>query len=249
MKAGTEDRKKVAALSVLGVIAAYLFYSNVLSDPAGSSPAPKSAAKTAAVATRPQEPTIARPAAPAQTPNIRRANPGRINKGDEFHPVLRSKRPEEQIDPMTVDPTLRLDLLAKVQGVEPDTGKRNIFGFGQPPAATPTAAAIKGPEPIVKVSRVYGPALPPPKAEPPKEAPPPPPPPIPLKYYGYSVSRNGGAKTAFFLDGEDILVAPEGGMVKKRYKVVRIGVDSVLMEDSSYSNRQQSLPLQQEVGA
>lgn len=248
MKAGTEDKKKVAALAVLGVVAAYLFYSNVLSDPAGSSPAPKSPVKTASVAPRPQEPTIAKAPAPAQTPNIRRATPGRISKGDEFHPVLRSKRPEEQIDPMAVDPTLRLDLLAKVQGVEPDTGKRNIFGFGQPPAAAPAAAALKGAEPIVKPAVIYGPKLPPPVVEPVK-TPPPPPPPIPLKYYGYSVSRKGGAKTAFFLDGEDILVAPEGGMVKKRYKVVRIGVDSVLMEDSSYSNRQQSLPLQQDIGA
>ena len=42
-------------------------------------------------------------------PDIRRANPNARPKGEEFHPALRSKRKEDQIDPFTVDPTLRLD--------------------------------------------------------------------------------------------------------------------------------------------
>ena len=50
---------------------------------------------------------------------------------------------------------------------------------------------------------------------------------------------------AFFLDGDEISVAAEGDTVKKRYRVVRIGVNSVLMEDME-SKRQQSLPLTEE---
>jgi hypothetical protein len=75
--------------------------------------------------------------------------------------------------------------------------------------------------------------------------PPPPPPPIMLKYYGYSSARGDNRKRAFFLDGDDILVAGEGEVVKKRYRVVRIGVNSVVMEDTQFKH-EQTLPLQEE---
>jgi len=38
-------------------------------------------------------------------------------------------------------------------------------------------------------------------------------------------------------------VAEEGEIIKKRYKVVRIGVNSVVMEDTQFNNTQ-TLPLQ-----
>ena len=57
--------------------------------------------------------------------------------------------------------------------------------------------------------------------------------------------RGENSRTAFFLDGEDILVATEGQVVKKRYRVVRIGTSSVVMEDTQ-SKTQQTLPLQEE---
>ena len=77
-------------------------------------------------------------------------------------------------------------------------------------------------------------------------APEPPPPPITLKFYGYSTPRSDGQKRAFFLDGDDILIAAEGEMVKKRYRVVQIGVNSVIMEDTQFKNNRQTLILQQE---
>jgi hypothetical protein len=240
MKMGVEDKKKVWTLAGLGAVAAYLFYANVLSGPgAGPSPAPPKPAATASV----PAPSQPRPAAatPAAGASIRRATPGRAGRGDEFRPSLKPKRAEDRVDPAAIDPTLRLDLLAKVQGVSVAGGSRNVFQFGTPPPA----AALTGKEPIVMPGRVYGPK--PPEPEKPKEAKvEPPPPPINLKYYGFSMTRGGARKTAFFLDGEDILVAPEGGTVKQRYKVVRIGVTSVLMEDTA-SKRQQSLPLQEDV--
>jgi hypothetical protein len=50
------------------------------------------------------------------------------------------------------------------------------------------------------------------------------------------------------LDGEDIIIAGEGDMVKKRYKIVRIGVNSAVVEDTQFkSNNQQTLPLEAEM--
>jgi len=66
-------------------------------------------------------------------------------------------------------------------------------------------------------------------------------PPIPLKFYGFTSAR-AGLKRAFFLEGEDVYVANEGDIVKKRYKVVRVNLNSVVVEDTEYK-QQQTLPL------
>ena len=146
---------------------------------------------------------------------------------------------------MTIDPTLRLDLLAKLQNEDPASGGRNLFQFGQPPP--PKAELPKGPEPKVVPSTFVGPRQPGVQNESAREAPTPPPPPITFKYYGYSTARANGKRTAFFLDGDEILVAGEGDTVKRRYRVVRIGVSSVIMEDVE-SKRQQPLALAEEAG-
>ena len=90
-----------------------------------------------------------------------------------------------------------------------------------------------------------------PVAPPPPPAPPPDPkaPPIPLKFYGFvNQSKGGGDKRAFFLDGEDIVIATEGDMIKKRYKIIRIGINSATVEDTQFkSNNQQTLPLEAEM--
>ena len=85
---------------------------------------------------------------------------------------------------------------------------------------------------------------PPPK--PPVTPPPPPPPAITLKFYGYSTPKVDGTKRAFFLDGDDIFVAAEGELVKKRYRVVQIGVNSVTMEDTEFKNNRQTIVIQPE---
>jgi hypothetical protein len=71
--------------------------------------------------------------------------------------------------------------------------------------------------------------------------PPPPPPPIPLKYLGFS-NRAGEAKKAFLQDGENTFVQVEGDVVERRYKIVKITNNSVLVEDV-LNNHQQSLNL------
>jgi hypothetical protein len=242
MKLGTENRKKVGFLAVLGLVAVYLLYTNVFSSSNGPGGTPGAPAAPESVRTdAPAVPgegapgqNTARTEAPRAPDSNRNASRGR---NEEFHPVLHSKRPEDRVDPMSIDPILRLDLLGKVQGVELAGGSRNLFQYGPPPVK----AELKGPEPKV-VPQPVAPVL---KADD-QPKPIPPPPPINLKYYGFSTGHVNGKKTAFFLDGDEISVAAEGDTVKKRYRVVRIGVNSVLMEDTE-SKRQQSLPLTEDL--
>jgi hypothetical protein len=85
-----------------------------------------------------------------------------------------------------------------------------------------------------------GPQPPPAPAPPPTD---PTAPPIALKYYGFATPRSSGNKRAFFLDNDDIIVAAEGELIKRRYKLVKIGVNSVTMEDTQFKSQQQTLPL------
>ena len=90
--------------------------------------------------------------------------------------------------------------------VPPAGSGRDLFNFGK---AEPVK--LVGTEPVVKVQAwiPIGPRITPPQ---PKAAPspPPPPPPINLKYYGICTTLANGQKTAFFMDGEDILIEAEG---------------------------------------
>ncbi len=229
MTIGTQDKKKLGFLAVLGLIAAYTVYANLLSGPdiprdssAGSRPAASSAAPEAAPI---QQSAPPRPAASRA-------------RSEEFHPVLHSKRAEERLDPKTIDPTLRLDLFAKVQAVELAGGSRNLFQFSVAPPPKPVEMP-KGKEPKIvprQVISVTGPAGP---------GASPPPPPITLKFYGFSTTAKGGKRTAYFLDGDEILSASEGDVLKRRYKVVKIGPTSVVVEDTA-GKRQQSVPLVEE---
>jgi len=209
MKIGTENKKAVYALAIFGVGAAISLYVNVFSDATPSAP-PKSAAVTERERAAREAMGTATPVAgpvSGSAPTSPRQLGSRGSRGDEFHPSLRSKRKEDQIDPLTVDPTLHLELLAKVQNVKLDGGQRNLFQFSKPEQA----AELKGPEPIIPVKRAaMGPPEAPPPAPPPGPVAPPPPPPITMKYYGLATKRIDGKKTAFFLDGEDILLATEG---------------------------------------
>jgi hypothetical protein len=242
MKLGTENRAKVGILAVLALVAGYLVYSNVFSGPRGT----PTAQEPARASTQPgPEGTPERDTARTEAPGPKGTPPdsnrsASSGRNEEFHPVLHSKRAEDRIDPMTIDPILRLDLLAKVQAVELAGGSRNLFQYSTPPVKV---EALKGPEP--KVLPRAGLASVRAGDDPPNPAGPPPPMPINLKYYGFATARNNGRKTAFFLDGDEISVAAEGDTVQKHYRVVRIGVNSVVMEDTE-SKRQQSLPLTEE---
>jgi len=233
LKLGAENKKATYALCALLALLGYFVYTNLLSGPSAPSAEPRTTPRAAADLS----PAMAQPAAatPAPRPQAQRA------EGGDFHPKIHPKNPEDRIDPMTVDPTLHLELLKKLQDAAAETGGRNLFQFGQPPPPPPTPeqlAKLNHPEPVVT------PAPPPPPA--PKGPPPAAgPPPISIKYYGLSTQKVSGKKVAFFMDGETIMMAGEGEMLQKRYRVVRIGVTSVVVEDTE-SKREQSLPLASE---
>ena len=231
MKLGGEP-KKVVVLGGLVLIGGYLFYSNVLSGPSASEPGRPSGTVSRGSAAAPTA------AAYPGTQTVVRRPPSRF--GEEFRPSLKPKRPEDRVDPMSIDPTLRLDLLAKVQAVDMQGGNRNLFQFSTappPPLPKEPIVPVKTPQQVAKEGAQKKIDAGPP--------PPPPAPPITLKYYGYSSTRGDDRKRAFFLDGDEILVAGEGELVKKRYRVVRIGVNSVVMEDSQFKH-EQTLRLQEE---
>lgn len=230
MKLGLENKKEVAALGLLVAVAGIMLYRNVFSG-AEPSARPAAAAVGTAANAAPLPPAPYTPDSAASAP--RRPRTG--NESEGFHPVLRPKRAEDRIDPMKVDPTLHLEVLARLQSAGSESNGRNVFLFGAPPPPpAPKVAALKMPEPVVipqpmqtAANRVSGP---------------PPPPPIPLKFYGMKKMRATGVKNVFFKQGESIFIVGEGDLVMNRYRVKSIGVNSVVIEDTQLK-REQTMPL------
>lgn len=229
MKLGAEP-KKMAALGGLLAVAAIVLYVNVFSDDDGGSAG-----------------TAPRPAAVSSTPaggRVVASRPPAKALRPEFRPSLK-RDADDPLDVASVDPSLRLDILEKLQKVTLSGSGRNLFEFGTAP---PPPAAEKVQAAKVEPKIMPGPVPPPPpeiKREPPK----PQAPPIPLKFYGYISTPKGGQRRGFFLDGDDILVAGEGDTIKKRYKVVRIGLNNVEMEDLQFSQTQTLRLIEQPVGS
>ncbi|MEO8126360.1 MAG: hypothetical protein ABI822_04665 [Bryobacteraceae bacterium] len=242
MKLGAEP-KKVASLIGLMVVAIVLFFTN--STPSGP-PQQVTTARTPAGVRLPSQQVadvpMGRPVPAAQTRQGSRQNRGL----SDFKPSMKPKRPEDRPDPMTVDPTIRVDVLAKLQAVGVEGMHRSLFEFSQAPPP-PAATAVAGAKGKQLVPSPIGPAPPPKQAVAATPPPPPPPPPIPLKFYGYVTPASSGNKRAFFLEGEDVHVVKEGDVVKRRYKIVRIGINSVVVEDTELKN-QQTLPLEEQTG-
>lgn len=120
----------------------------------------------------------------------------------------------------SLDPTVRLNLLATVEGVQYKGSGRNIFrGREEAPIPKPVAPALK--VPTVPTG----------------------PPPINLKFYGFA-SKPGGIKKVFLSQGEDIFIAAEGDIINRRYHILHIGVNTVEVEDV-LDKRRQVIPLTQ----
>ncbi len=233
MKVGAEP-KKVAVLAGLLAVAGYLYFSGAASE----EPPRQTPRAPAPLAAPPTPPEIGRPKP------VSRAE-GRAVAGREFRPSLKRARPEDRPDPMTVDPTLRLELLARLQSVQADRARRSLFDFSAPPPPplkTPEPKVI--PKPAEKVDMAENDSKSAEDEAKPAKAPPPP---IPLKFYGFISPVQAANKRAFFLDGEEIFVASEGELIKKRYKVVRIGTNSAVVEDTEHNHRQ-TLPLVEQRG-
>lgn len=238
MKVGAE-RNKLILLGVLALVAVYTVYTQLFSSPAPITPrAPR--------ADNRQE-------IEQVTPELRRASrkPARKTsqreevRGAAFRPSYPGGEGEEALDPHKVDPTLHVELLAKVRTITFEGVERNIFAFGErkqvvpPPDPAEVAAAQKALEEAAKPKPVV--AAPPPAPATPSA---PKAPPIKWKYYGFAESSNDDQKRAFLLDGEEILIGAEGDVFQKRYRIVRIGMNSIVVEDMQFKD-EQTLPLEQ----
>jgi hypothetical protein len=122
----------------------------------------------------------------------------------------------------TLDPRLRLDILAASQNKKYEAGGRNIFRMEELKPVEKTIASVRQP---------YGPE------PPPTPTPTPPPPPIPLKFYGFA-SKSSEPKRIFLADEGEVFVARQGDIVERKYKVIQINNTSVVIEDMLNSNRQ-----------
>ncbi|MCC6265279.1 MAG: hypothetical protein IT169_17020 [Bryobacterales bacterium] len=245
MKLGAEP-KKVAILAVLLVIGAISVWMNGFGGEAGPSPAARPAPTrgTPAPAVTPPPMAVPRGAAiePPRGGLVRGARgAGAEQRLGEFRPVFKSERRGEGLDPATVDPTLRTDLLAKLQEVRLAGTGRNLFQFGQAPAPPRPPEPKIIPKPVAAVP--VGPDGRPVPVEPVKA----PPPAIPLRYFGFVDPKQVAGTRAFFMEGEEIRIAAVGELIKQRYRVLEISPKSAVVEDTQFANKQ-TLAIQPESG-
>jgi len=123
-----------------------------------------------------------------------------------------------------VDPTLRMDLLDRIHKQEYTGTHRNIFNAEPPPP--PISEQKMHPLPEVPVV----PAGPPPLE-------------VPATFFGYATNPKTGKRQAFFTSGDDVFVIDEGGTLLNRFRVLKVGNNSVDLEETS-SGRRATLTLE-----
>ncbi len=133
-----------------------------------------------------------------------------------------------------VDPTLRLDLLTRLQGIDEVPSGRSLFEAGPSPAeVAANLAAVKGP--IIPPK----PLLPAPPPAPTGPAPLN----IPLKFYGFvKPSDKNEVSRGFFMDGDNVLIAAEGQVLKQKYRVMELTAKAARLEDIQLK-QDQTLPV------
>jgi hypothetical protein len=121
---------------------------------------------------------------------------------------------------------LRDDLLERLRGVRLRHASRSLFEFSldKPPVPTPTGRPELRPTPQPPSAPAY-----------------------PLKFYGFVKHMKAGTRKAFFLEGDEIHIAGEGDIIKERYRLVRIDVNSVLVEDTQLQDLH-TLRLEEQAG-
>lgn len=228
MTLGAEPKKVIILVAIVVAGIALKFYT---SDDAAPAPARSAVTSTTASAIAPAFPT----AATGTRPRVS----GR-GAATEFRLRQGSARPEDRPDPATIDPELRVDLLAKMQAIEPVAAGRNLFQFGAAPAPDKPLPGVPTGVPKIPVNQPPARPVPPPVMT--GNVPPgvahPPAAPINLRYYAYVVMKSSGRKIAYLLDGDDIVAAEENQLVKQRYRIVRIALSTIEIEDTQSKSTQ-----------
>ena len=221
------DKKSLVRLGIVLAVLVGVFYYQFFREIETASPR-----QAAAVAAPAPAPTAAQPA-PARGKTEKT-----FRRGERFRPKMGRPKSAAPPDLRTVDPTLRLDLLAGVRGVTFEAVERDIFNFGvrkapPPPSEEKTRAAQQRlQEQLEKQQNARNR---------PKKQPQPGKPAMPRltwKYYGFAGKPGAGSRRGFLLDGEEILIGGEGEVFQKRYKIKRIGLDSIVIEDLQFRQEQ-----------
>jgi len=201
-------------MAILVPLCAWLVYRNLLSpeDPRLAATPPRQESARAA-ALGLQEPSSEPGSPEASTGGAPRGGNGEALSQEEL---------------AALDPTLREDLLERSRQAAYSGSTRNIFQYYTPPPPPAPPAPPPAPAPVA--------------AAPARPAAPPAPPPIALKFYGIASPPGSGDKKAFLTEGEEIIIAKEGEVIARFYKIIRIGVNSIELEDNRSQSRQ-SLPL------
>lgn len=137
-------------------------------------------------------------------------------------------------DPIIIveNPQIRIDKIDRTRKAEYRSSGRNPFS----PAAPPQQHMVVAQKP----HDIVGPQPKPPD---------PPPPPLTLppnvKFYGFGTVPNSAARRAFLTDGENIHVVAEGEVLLNRFRILRIGNDSLEFEEIS-SGRTGRAPLEEQ---
>ena len=124
-------------------------------------------------------------------------------------------------------PDVHLDALNS-ERTRPEAAERNLFRFRQkaPPPPAPSAARPAQPQPAAPVI-ASGPPPPPPLA------------PIALKFIGIVEAPSQGEKIAILSDGRNApLYGKEGAIIEGRYRILKIGVESVELAYADGRGRQ-----------
>jgi hypothetical protein len=130
------------------------------------------------------------------------------------------------------NPHIRVEKLEEPRKTEYKSAGRNIFNAVAPPPPEPAHSASRREHPTVV---------------PPPPDPVPPPPVLPVKFFGYGTVPNGTVRRAFFTDGEDVYIVPEGEVLMSRFRILKVGNASVEFEEIS-SGRRNTAPLEEQGG-
>jgi hypothetical protein len=114
---------------------------------------------------------------------------------------------------------VRLNALTRAR-TEPQAGNRNPFRFGAAAPAVPEPSMAPPPNTDRSGPVAIGPPVP---------IGPPPPPPITLKFIGVVEQAPSRLKLAVLSDGRNVFYGKEGDTIEGRYRIERIGVESIEM--------------------
>jgi len=122
------------------------------------------------------------------------------------------------------NPKLHWDNLDRAQKTEYKSNGRNPFSVIKPPTPQEIAARNKAdaqkPQP--------GPVVQPPPPQPTVAVLPP-----NLKFFGYGTVPNGTPRRAFFTDGDDVYIVPEGETLLGRYRILKVGNTNLEFQEIS----------------